>query len=202
MAGKREAKRADLTARLIAAARGRIEQAGLASLRARDITADAGCALGGLYTVFDDLDHLILTVNFETLSMLERALSDAAGPGGDPRAALKGLARAYAGFAEAHRPLWDALFDHRMSDGRPVPDWMRAKNAELLEHIVAPLARLGHSAPQEVLALRARTYFAAIHGIVSISLQQRFIGVPKDALHSELDRIVDALADAAEAGGR
>ncbi len=47
MAGRREEKREDLKARLIYAARNRIADHGLANLRARDITQDAGCALGG-----------------------------------------------------------------------------------------------------------------------------------------------------------
>ena len=48
MAGKREMKREDLKARLIEAARNRIILDGLTRLRARDVTQDAGCALGGL----------------------------------------------------------------------------------------------------------------------------------------------------------
>ncbi|TIW14977.1 MAG: hypothetical protein E5V70_05110 [Mesorhizobium sp.] len=39
-------------------------------MRARDITADAGCALGALYTAFADLDKLILHVNSATLARL------------------------------------------------------------------------------------------------------------------------------------
>ena len=84
MAGKREAKREDLKARLIAATRARIEQSGLAGLRARDITKDAGCALGGLYNAFDDLDHLILTVNLETLTLMQEALGEAVADATDP----------------------------------------------------------------------------------------------------------------------
>ena len=63
MTTKRDARREDLKGRLIEAAQARIQSSGLAGLRARDITADAGCALGALYTAFADLDDLILHVN-------------------------------------------------------------------------------------------------------------------------------------------
>lgn len=195
MSGKREAKRADLKARLISAASRRIEESGLANLRARDVTADAGCALGGLYNAFDDLDHLIMVVNLETLSMMETALSEAA-TANTPREVLKQLAHAYARFAEANRRRWDALFDHHSADGSPAPNWMRAKNADLLTHIAKPLAAINPGASEETLNRRARTYFAAVHGIVSISLQGRFIGLPREALLTELNSVVDALADA------
>ena len=50
---------------------------------------------------------------------------------------------------------------------------MREKNTELLRHITGPLADLG--TPDAALARRARTYFAAVHGIVAFSLQERFV---------------------------
>ena len=45
----------------------------------------------------------------------------------------------------------------------------------------------------EVLAKRARTMFAAVHGVVSISLDNRFVGLVPSTLDSELDRFVDLL---------
>lgn len=42
--------------------------------KARNVTADAGCALGALYTAFEDLDRLILQVNARILARLGAAL--------------------------------------------------------------------------------------------------------------------------------
>ena len=77
MPGKREEKRDDLRERLVAAATARIARSGLAGLRARDVTSDAGCALGALYTAFEDLDGLIYAVTARTLAALEHALREA-----------------------------------------------------------------------------------------------------------------------------
>ncbi|QIA24685.1 hypothetical protein [Mesorhizobium sp. AA22] len=62
-------------------------------MRARDITADAGCALGALYTAFADLDKLILHVNSATLARLGAALRQEAT--GEPRARLEAVAKEY-----------------------------------------------------------------------------------------------------------
>src|SRR5690242_9833006 len=112
MVGKRELKREDLKARLIEAARRRIAENGLANLRARDVTQDAGCALGGLYTAFRDLDELVLHVNSETLAMLEQELVTELADQHDPGMQLRILAHGYMNFALGHRNLWTSLFEH------------------------------------------------------------------------------------------
>src|SRR6187551_345283 len=103
MTEKREAKREDLRSRLIEAALARIAADGLAALRARDVTQDAGCALGGLYTVFADLDELALSVNSATLTMIEESLTPALAGKEDPVEQLRILARGYLKFARENR---------------------------------------------------------------------------------------------------
>lgn len=77
MKTKREEQRDDLKKRLVDAAEARIAAGGLSGLKARDVTADAGCALGALYNVVEDLDRLILLVNSRTLARLGAALKAA-----------------------------------------------------------------------------------------------------------------------------
>lgn len=193
MTGKREAKRDALRGGLIDAATTRIAENGLSGLRARDITADAGCALGALYTAFDDLDALIVEVNSRTLRRIDAVMSAAADGEINPGRQMKRLAAAYLDFARAHPRLWRALFDHALPEGRAVPDWHIEDQARLLVHIVGPLEKLQPALAPEKLRVRARTLFAAVHGIVSISLENRFVGIPIDTLDDELDRFVDLL---------
>lgn len=194
MAGKREEKREDLKARLIEAARARIVEHGLASLRARDVTQDAGCALGGLYTVFSDLDTLVLHVNSSTLGMLEGELVAALGDESDPGRQLRILAHGYLNFALAHRNLWASLFEHKLPEGVEVPKWHLDKHMFLIQFIARPLARLNPDLAEEDLRIRALTLFSAVHGIISISLEGRFVGLPRGRLESELDDFVSLLA--------
>ncbi len=102
-------RRAELRERLIDAAERLIETQGLAGVKARPLAETAGCALGAIYTVFPDLDALILAVSARTLARLgehldrpsregeaERRLAERA------RHGLVALALAYLDFAFAH----------------------------------------------------------------------------------------------------
>ncbi|MBX9457039.1 MAG: WHG domain-containing protein [Rhizobium sp.] len=194
MTGKRELKREDLKARLIEAARIRIAESGLASLRARDVTQDAGCALGGLYTAFRDLDELVLHVNSATLAMLEGELVRELAGEADPARQLRILAHGYLNFALGQRNLWAALFEHKLPEGAEVPDWHLEKHLFLIQFIARPLAVLNPQMEGEDLRIRALTLFSAVHGIISISLEGRFVGLPRGRLESELDDFVSLLA--------
>lgn len=192
MASKREQRRSSLKEKLIDAASACIAESGLAGLRARDVAARAGCALGGIYTVFGDLDELVLHVNAQTLERLERQLAEALG-GGVAGDSLVTLAQEYARFARTNRTLWDALFDHQMPGDAPLPDWLLARQSALLRFVIESIAARQPELTAPALDLRARSYFSAVHGIVSISLQGRFLGVPEDRLEMELAWFVHAI---------
>jgi hypothetical protein len=48
-------------------------------------------------------------------------------------------------------------------------------------------------------AVRARTLFGAVHGIISITLEARFVGLPPERLGHELDEIIMMIAAGAAA---
>ena len=194
MVGKREATRRDLTQRLLAAATARIKQNGLPGLRARDITADAKCGLGTIYKCYADLDDLILRVNSLTIQELEQALAKAAARIEDePADRLAALASAYFAFARENRNSWAALFDHRMPPGMTIPEWHLREHMALFRHVMMPLTELDPTMSEQALALRARSVFSAVHGIVALSLEGRFVGVDVEAVEAELTTIVRAL---------
>lgn len=199
MAGRREEKREDLKARLIQAARNRIAREGLSNLRARDVTQDAGCALGGLYTAFADLSELVIHVNSTTLKALEESLSLAEVRDRTPTDRLRNLAQGYLKFAAANRNLWKALFEHYPPEGSATPDWHLQEHLFLMSVIAEPLAELQPDMPVEDRAIRARTLFGAVHGVISISLEARFVGLPAERLERELDEFVLTIAAGAMA---
>lgn len=190
MAGKREALREMLTQKLLDAATKRIERNGLDSLRARDVTDDAGCGLGTIYKCYRDLDDLVLHVNSATLARLAAELEASAANIDAPREKLTAFALAYLDFARRNRHLWFALFDHRMPEGVAVPDWHLQEHAALFQAVADPLAGLRPDLDEAQLLIRARTIFAAVHGVIALSLQERFIGVPGSALEAELKALV------------
>lgn len=195
MASNRETKRAELRERLIEAAEIELRDKGLAGLKARDVTARAGCALGALYNAVEDLDMLVLEVNARTLSKMGAALrASLPGPDAQPVEALQALAEAYIDFALDNRRIWLALFEHRLPEERTVPEEHRQSHSVLIDGIAAPLARLRPDLSPEALALRARTVFAAVHGVVHLSLQGQFVGVPLQDLKSEVRALVEIMA--------
>jgi AcrR family transcriptional regulator len=192
MRNKREEQREGLKTRLIDAAEARIAAQGLEGLKARDVTADAGCALGGLYTAFDDLDRLVLQVNSRTLARLGAALQ-ATVVGQGPKETMAALAQGYVQFAVQNFRLWSALFTHRLPDGIEAPDWHRIEHAVLITQIIAPLAQLRPDLNGEALQQRARTVFAAVHGVVMLALTARFVSTPPEVLPAEVAALVDAM---------
>ena len=198
-------RRVELKERLIDAALRLIEAKGLAGLKARPLAQAAGCALGAIYTVFPDLDALILAVSARTLTRLEAhldAIAFQAAPEASPREAarqrLVALALAYLDFAFAHRASWRALFEHRLSEGTPVPEWMVADQARLFEKVEVLLTPLvPHLGVAERAAL-ARSLFSAVHGLVLLGLEEKLGVMPFGTLREEVMRVVSAMAKGLE----
>ncbi|MEM7289794.1 MAG: TetR/AcrR family transcriptional regulator [Pseudomonadota bacterium] len=192
MAGKRDIKRAELKSALIKAATSIISEEGVRGLNSRNVTTKAGCALGSLYTAFKDLDDLIIHVNSQTLARLGEALQTGIVGEKEPTAVLKRLAKSYIGFAESNFSLWNALFEFGdMTD--KVPDWHQQDQELLVRFIKEPVHQLSPNLSETEALQRSRTLFAAVHGIVAFSLQNRFIGLKMDELEDELMRFIDQM---------
>ena len=77
-----------------------------------------------------------------------------------------------------------------------------ASDVVVLEQLPACLGEVVCAGPAEDRQIRALTLFSAVHGIISISLEGRFVGIPATRLESELDDFVALLAAGATAGRR
>lgn len=186
-----ETARARQRASLIEAAEATIARSGLSALRARDLARETGCAVGTLYNLFAGLDGLVLAANGRTLAALDRRLRSA-GEGGDPEERLVALALAYLDFATEHRSRWSALFEHRLAEGREVPQDFAAALARLFGHVEAPLAA---AVPGGVrLDDLARSVFSAIHGVVALGLSEKLATVAAADLRAQVEVVARALA--------
>ncbi len=185
-------RRAQMRERVLEAAEAVISTKGLAGLKARDIAARAGCALGAIYTVFEDLDELILGVNQRTLARLEAAL--ATPEEADGEAELQRLARAYLGYARDEEPRWRALFEHRLPPEKPLPDWYARDRDRLFALAEAPLASLLPNEEPAARKLRARTLFSAVHGVVLLGLEEKLAPTSSRTLEAQLREFVAMMA--------
>src|ERR1700755_173675 len=165
---------------LIETARTIIASKGLRSLKVRDVADAADCSIGSVYNEFGDFDGLILTVNRETVQALTARL--AAVPADDPLRQLHGLAVTYLEFFAAHANLLRSLFEHRMEDDRPYPDDILQMVMQAFALMHAPLVRLLPDADDVQIALLSRSLFSAVHGIISLGLEERMVAVPPQML--------------------
>jgi AcrR family transcriptional regulator len=170
-------------------ARRAIASKGLRSLKIRDVAAAADCSVGSIYNEFGDFDGLILTVNRETVQRLDAQLS--AVPDRDPVEQLHGLADAYLDFATAHGNLLRSLFEHRMEDDRPFPEDLLEMVMRTFALMHAPMVRLFPDRDPVEVALLARMMFSAVHGIISLGLEERLVAVPPESLHFQVTQFVE-----------
>src|SRR4051812_27256793 len=184
---------------LIDAAEKTIPIEGLRALRARDPSAQIGCAGGALYNAGADLDELICAVNARTLAALEQTFT-AAGDAGNAVptadsaiAQFVRLALAYTDFAAANRPRWRALFGHQPPAGRDVPQSYMADQLRLFSYVETPLQVLMPAITPERRTLLARSLFSAVHGIVVLGLEEKLQLIPLPVLREQVTFLVQAM---------
>src|SRR6202012_4842934 len=185
----RELKKGKRRALMLQIAREIISAKGLRELKVRDVAEAADCSIGSVYNEFGDFDGLILTVNRETVQALTARV--AAVPGEDPLRQLHGLAQAYLAFASEHTNLLRSLFEHRMENDRPFPEDILIMVMQAFALMHAPMARLLPDRDQKQVALLARLMFSAVHGIISLGLEERMIAVPPENLRQQLAQFID-----------
>jgi AcrR family transcriptional regulator len=174
---------------LIEIARTSIATKGLRSLKVRDVAEAADCSIGSVYNEFGDFDGLILTVNRETVQALTARLK--AAPSEDPVRQLHGLAAAYLDFATEQANLLRSLFEHRMEGDRPFPEDILSMVMQAFALMHEPLVRLLPDRDPEEVALLSRMMFSAVHGIISLGLEERMVAVPPAKLRQQVAQFVD-----------
>ncbi len=197
LASTMDRRQAQLEA-LVEAAEKRICANGLATLKARDLAADIGVALGGLYNIVADMDALLLQISSRTLRRLGEAAEAATGhlPMATHAEAVERLvavAHTYLKFARENLALWRMVFELRLD--APLPEWAAQDQLRLFRHIAEPLNVIFPKLDTVARTVRARTLFAAVHGIITIGLEERLIAVPMQRLSAEIAWLTRAACD-------
>lgn len=186
----RDRKKTRRRFQILEIARGIIASKGLRSLKVRDVAEAANCSVGSVYNEFGDFDGVILTVNRETVQALTARLRGV--PGEDPVRQLYGLAETYLDFFAEHANLLRSLFEHRMEDDRPYPDDILQMVMDAFALMHPPLVRVLPNADDVRIALLSRTLFSAVHGIISLGLEERMVAVPPQMLRQQVTQFLDA----------
>ncbi|UPK15430.1 TetR/AcrR family transcriptional regulator [Bradyrhizobium sp. 155] len=186
----RDRKKSRRRQQIVEIARSIIAAKGLKSLKVRDVADAAGCSVGSVYNEFGDFDGVILTVNRETVKELTVRLGQV--PAEDPVRQFYGLAATYLEFFAEHANLLRSLFEHRMEDDRPYPDDILQMVMDAFALMHPPLVRLLPNADDVQIALLSRALFSAVHGIISLGLEERMVAVPPQMLRQQVDQFLDA----------
>ncbi|MEL7106331.1 MAG: TetR/AcrR family transcriptional regulator [Pseudomonadota bacterium] len=195
MASKVEERRAALSEKLVDIAEATIAAEGHQGIRARDLAAEAGCAVGAIYTLYADLDHLVMAVNGRTFHRLGAHVATAvlAAASDDPVDQLVVMGQAYLSFAAANPKSWRTLFDLEMSAETDVPDWYMIELGALFDLISRPLSQIYPDQSADQIGLLTRTLFSSVHGIVFLGLEKRLSAVPEAEMAQMIDRLVRAV---------
>lgn len=197
----------EMSERVIAIAENLIEAGGAENLKARTIATEAGIAVGSIYNLFRDIDDLHRAVNMRLLDRLGEAGAAAmaelkkAGVT-DTRQCLLALARAYAGFVEAHPASWPALLAfNRRQPAHAEPDAYEARLSDLLQIIARVLADGRFGLDENRLRIAARTLWSSVHGIVTSGYAANSAGRQADETWEQIELLVAVFIKGLERGG-
>ena len=184
-----------ITAMALDAARHLVIEQGLTGLSARKIAARIGYSAGTLYTVFDNLDDLILRLNALTLDELYERMHQSLDGCSDARHSLLTLGRIYARFAEQQPHLWSALFEHRLPPGTAIPEDYRVRIDRLFGLTRHQLQILGKHVPDRQIDIAAHALWSGIHGICILQLSGTLQATGSRTVTELLDSLIENYLD-------
>lgn len=191
------AEKEKIMRRIIDTAEQLISEGGLSAFNLRALSNAADVKMGSVYNHFSGgLDEVILLVNSRTIKMLDAVLAKVASESeGQALAVLfQRMAVAYLHFSIDYDRRFAALFEHRMSNDAPIPEWHLQEHYALFRHVELPLSTLGLGLSEDDRRVFARTIYSAVHGIVHLGRQGRLIALPVPVIEQQLSMITAVLA--------
>lgn len=168
MARRSDHSREELYEMALSAAHSIVDDDGLRALTARNVADAIGYSPGTLYNLFENLDGLIVHLNGRTLDRLHEQLS-ATTMSEAPEDTMMSLLDSYLQFLEAHPGLWHVLFEYTLPAGEQLPTWYLLKVSKVLGLVEQALTPIFTDAEDIRIAQNARTIWASLHGICSLS---------------------------------
>jgi AcrR family transcriptional regulator len=154
--------REELSELIIREGHRQLSEVGFAHFSAREVAKRIGYSIGTLYNVFGSYDHLMLAINGRTLDLWRAALAARLEEAKEDR--LAQAIAAYFDFAIAHRHAWTALYDFRLPEGEPTPEFYAQKVAAITQIVVNEVASALPEARRSSVPALARSLLATVHG--------------------------------------
>jgi AcrR family transcriptional regulator len=182
---RKERERANRHRLIVSTARELAESHGWDAVTTRRLAERIEYSQPVLYSHFRGKNEIVGAVALEGFAELTAELRAAAPEGTAGREAVTALARAYLDFAARNPALYDAMFS--LDNGLPFAD--EATPAPLQESFQALLDPLvDHAQPDEEAGLFVETFWAALHGLATLTRAGR---LPTDRAPARLTLLVD-----------
>jgi len=173
-------------------------QVGFAHFSAREVAKRIGYSIGTLYNVFGSYDFLMLAINGRTLDLWRAALAARLANASEDR--LAQAIAAYFDFALTHRHAWTALYDFRLPEGEPMPEFYAQKVAAITAIVVDEVASALPEARRGEAPMLAPSLLACVHGHCYFALNGTFAVLgetaPLAAAQARVREAVESVATA------
>jgi AcrR family transcriptional regulator len=145
-----------------------VVEEGYAALNARKLAMDIGYTAGSIYMVYDSMTDLVLHINAKTLDEITAHLEDSQLK--KKKVSAKALVRSYFKYAHKNLNRWRLLFEYRLPQNTPLPEWYQQhvdKNFSKIETLFSKTIpeRIGIDNKLAVQAL-----WGGLHGIYTLSV--------------------------------
>ena len=174
-----------------------LAEQGLKGMQARTIAARAGLSVGSIYKLFGDIDDLIRELNLRTyrdIAVHHRSALEAADlPDSAVFERAMVLARAYTEFVVTQNARWTALlsFNRRQSGAAPKA---YTETEDALFGIVEGVLAGGPGFDDDEFRRRAaRTLWASVHGILTVTLPNAALQDPVGEAMEQVSIMIGAL---------
>lgn len=200
MMGRRsDHTRAELSELIIREGHRQLSEVGFAHFSAREVAKIIGYSIGTIYNVFGSYDQLMLAINGRTLDLWRDYLTLRLETADSDRLSL--AISAYFDFAIGHRHAWTALYDFRLPENEPLPEFYAKKVAAITDVVVAEVAAALPEARRSQAPALARSLLATVHGHCFFALNGTFRMLGEDdPLGAALGRVRDAISRCGEDG--
>lgn len=162
---RRERERAEREELIVTAARQLAEAEGWDAVTTRRLADRVEYSQPVLYSHFKGKGAIMAAVAVQGFAELADEMGRARAMAADPRHALGAVATAYITFGERHPALYDAMFSQTVSLPFATPEAPAALHAGFDELVGA----LRPHAGAEDLGVLAETFWAALHGLVTLT---------------------------------
>ena len=190
MARRSDHSKEEIREMSLSAAESIVAGQGFAGLSARKIAKQIGYTVGTLYTVFDNLDDLILHVNSRTLDALYNNMRLAVNDCNEPQQCVLAMGRAYVDFATLNPQRWSMVFEHRLPEDVPVPDWFVNKVNKMFQLVQLQLTPMLGGQTQSSIDLISKTIWCGVHGICALAVTDKLEISDAESIHELTDSLI------------